>query len=279
MKKLLAFLVLAVMAVPAWSQEPPIAIVLGPRHAHGTPSSVGCAHLAGGNIIIAQPTPDVVVITMTGVTVATGHPFKDSMASLNFDLNQEFKLVFADAVKNKIAKLYMEARVIGLLRAESHCCGIGNAASCADGKCSGHGHKKACGTASHGTACAGISCAGKSLVSVCVQPHGVACGEYLSLNCQEGPLCTLIAPGCYTLHQTFQIMASHPHSILPCHAASAEFAPDALNPLWISYWEPFVGANKRDFGFQVLIRVVPEVIPEIPVDGFPAPVPVPAPSK
>lgn len=278
MKKVLAFLVLAVLAGPASAQEPPLSIVLGPRHAHGTPSAVGCAHLAGGNIIIAQPTPDVVVITMTGVTVATAHPFKDSMAALNFDLNQEFKIVFGETVKNKIAKLYMEARVIGLLRAESHCCGIGNAVSCTTGKCGGHG-KKNCGTASHGTACAGITCGGKNLVSLCVQPHGVACGEYLSLNCQEGPYCTLIAPGCYTLHQNFQIMAAHPHSILPCHAASAEFAPDALNPLWISYWEPFVGANKRDFGFQVLIRVVPEVIPPPPAGSIPAPELVPAPSK
>ena len=44
-----------------------------------------------------------------------------------------------------------------------------------------------------------------------------------------------------------------------CKAASAEFAPDpALDPLWISYWEPFHGAIKKDFGFQVTVRVVPE---------------------
>ena len=38
-------------------------------------------------------------------------------------------------------------------------------------------------------------------------------------------------------------------------AASAEFAPDpALDPLWISYWEPFHGANKKDFGFKVTLK-------------------------
>ena len=37
---------------------------------------------------------------------------------------------------------------------------------------------------------------------------------------------------------------------------SAEFAPDpALDPLWISYWEPFHGAIKKDFGFQVTLKV------------------------
>ena len=36
-------------------------------------------------------------------------------------------------------------------------------------------------------------------------------------------------------------------------------APDpALDPLWISYWEPFHGAVKKDFGFQVTVKVAPE---------------------
>jgi hypothetical protein len=65
--------------------------------------------------------------------------------------------------------------------------------------------------------------------------------------------------GPYTLHQTFTIAAQHRHSVVPCKAASAEFAPDpALDPLWISYWEPFHGAIKKDFGFQVIIKGAPE---------------------
>jgi len=44
----------------------------------------------------------------------------------------------------------------------------------------------------------------------------------------------------------------------PCKAASAEFAPEqALDPLWISYWEPFHGAAKKDFGFQITLKVAP----------------------
>jgi hypothetical protein len=47
--------------------------------------------------------------------------------------------------------------------------------------------------------------------------------------------------------------------MLPCKAASAEFAPDpALDPLWISYWEPFHGATKKDFGFQITLKVAPD---------------------
>ena len=55
------------------------------------------------------------------------------------------------------------------------------------------------------------------------------------------------------------MQASHPKKLLPCKAASAEFAPDpALDPLWISAFEPFHGAQKKDFGFRVTIKVEPE---------------------
>ena len=63
----------------------------------------------------------------------------------------------------------------------------------------------------------------------------------------------------YTLHQVFHVGVSHAHNLLPCKAASAEFAPDpALDPLWISYFEPFHGASKKDFGFQIILKVAAE---------------------
>jgi hypothetical protein len=68
-----------------------------------------------------------------------------------------------------------------------------------------------------------------------------------------------VVPGKYTLRQFFGVTAAHPRNLWPCKAASAEFAPDpALDPLWISYWEPFHGAAKKDFGFQVILKVAPE---------------------
>ncbi|HXG12408.1 MAG TPA: hypothetical protein VNK04_21810 [Gemmataceae bacterium] len=46
------------------------------------------------------------------------------------------------------------------------------------------------------------------------------------------------------------------------------FAPAALNPAWSSYKEPFYGATKRDFGFQVILKVGPADSPA-PVLGGP----------
>lgn len=216
--------------VPA---EPPVTITLGSRHGHMTPDRIGFTHTGGGNIDVAQPAPDTVVITMTGVAVAGAHPCKDSVASLSFDLSQCFEIAFSKPTVKR-AKLTLEGRVIGLLRS----------------------HKKGGGSAVQGPGCASVSAGDAAILTVCVPPHRIGCGENLSLNCREGPVEVTIAAGQYTLHETFTIAASHPKSIFPCKAASAEFAPDpALDPLWISYWEPFHGAAKKDFGLQITLKV------------------------
>jgi hypothetical protein len=165
---------------------------------------------------------------MTGVAVACGLPFKPSSASMHFDLEQCFEVSFDDP-KIKNAKLSIEGRVIGLLRGGSKGGAAGFSAACAS----------ICGA------------------TLCVEPHGVAACDNQSLNCREEAIVIPSPAGKYTLHQTFAITATHSPG---CgKAASAEFAPDAaLDPLWISHWEPFHGVVKKDFGFQVTIKVSPE---------------------
>lgn len=223
---LAAGLPLAALAADAPAPAgPAVTITLGSRHGHVTPERRGCNHTGGGNIDVQQPSPDTVVITMTGVTVAYAHPFKTSSATMHFDLDQCFEVGFADA-KVKAAKFTVEARVIGLLRGGS--------------KGGSAGFSEAC-----------VSISGGPL---CIEPHGVAGCDNQSMNCRQGPLTLPAFAGKYTLHQSFTISANH---TCGCgKAASAEFAPDpALDPLWISYWEPFHGAAKKDFGFQVTLKV------------------------
>ncbi len=93
-----------------------------------------------------------------------------------------------------------------------------------------------------------------NLVSVCVPTHR-ACNQHsLGVNDHDGPRTIPVAPGKYTLHQTFAIAARSECCF--CKRPSAEFAPDsALDPLWISYYEPFHGVKKDSFGFQVILKV------------------------
>jgi hypothetical protein len=217
---------------PAAPTSPPVSFILGPRHGHVTPLRKGCTHTGAGNIDVAQPSPDTLVITMTGVAVAYGSCIS-AEAAFRFDLEQCFEVSF-DSPKVKKSKLTLEGRVIGLLR--SH-------------------HKG--GSAEYDNACASVAGGTAGLLSLCVPPHAVAGGENLSVNDHDGPVSVPGIPaGKYTLHQTFALGASAPKCLLPCKAPSAEFAPDpALDPLWISYKEPFHGAAKKDFGFQVILKV------------------------
>jgi hypothetical protein len=217
----------AVLAADA----PTVTISLGARDAKATPIRTGLAHTGGGNIDVQQPSPDTLVVTMSGVAVAGAHPIGDSAAGFDFLLNQEFEVAFTDP-KVKAAKVSIEARVIGLLRSQKH------------------------GHAAIAAAHASVSSGSASAIAVELPGHGAGGGHNVSINDKTGPVSKTIAAGTFNLHQHFGISVTHPHSVLPCKAASAEFAPDpALDPLWISYWEPFHGASKKDFGLQVIVKV------------------------
>lgn len=208
----------------------PVTITLKKRHGHATPLLHGCVHTAGGNVDVQQPTADTIVLTMTGAAVAYCGP-KGASASMTFDLDQCFEVAF-DNPKVKKAKLTMESRVIGVLR--SHVKG---------------------GSAEFCNATAVVSSGPAALAALTLESHSVAGGENLSLNDHDGPVSAPIVAGQFHLCQKFTVTASAPRCLLPCKAPSAEFAPDAINPIWISAHEPFRGIAKKDFGFQVTIKV------------------------
>jgi len=220
-------------AAPAPGPPPPASINLGLRHGHAVPSRCGHSHTGAGNIDIAQSSPDTVTVTMTGVAAAGANPCKDSVATVSFDLCQDFEVRF-DSPKLTRAKLVVEARVIGLLRS-----------ACKGGA-----------TAQEGPGCATVTAGGVPLVRVCAPEHAVARGEKLSINDHDGPYEVPIGPGKYVLHQTFTVSATYPRTWCPGKAV-AEFGSDSgLDKLWISSHDPFSGASKKDFGLQVTLKVV-----------------------
>ena len=211
----------------AGTPAPPVTLILRERHGHVTPNKRKCAHSGGGLIEVVSPTPDTVLVTMSGAVVAN--------SEMRFDLEQLFEISFDDP-KVKKAKLSVEGRVIGLLRG---------------------GHK---GCAEYTDACAHIGAGPVAILHVCVPPHSACNGESLSVNDHDGPKTVPVLPGKYALQQTFTI-AAHGDSYL-CNRPSAEFAPDpALDPLWISYHEPFHGIQKASFGFQILLKIAPYTEP------------------
>jgi hypothetical protein len=215
-------------------------ILLGPRQAQAAPERHGFTHTGAGNIEVTQPAPNIVVVTMTGAAMAGPHPCQDSSASIPFNLEQAFEISFRDP-KVKRAKIVLDAHAVGALRSHSayHC-------------------SNATGSAEVSAARAEILASGAEVASIELTPHAVA-GNDLAINDRVGPLEAAIVPGKYTLRQTFAIAAAHPERVLPASSASAEFAPEpALDPMWLGLGDPFHAAAKKNYGFQVTIKVVAE---------------------
>jgi hypothetical protein len=203
---------------------PPVSITLHERNAQVTPHKGRHAHTGGGLIEVTSPAGDTVLITMSGAVVAD--------AEMRFELEQGFEVNFDDP-KLKKAKVLIEGRVLGLLR----------------GQC--------LGCAEESNASAQVSCPTAGLAGVSLPPRRVCNCDNLSVNDHDGPHAMPVAPGKYTLNQTFAISANSKCCLLK--RPSAEFAPDpAIDPIWINYWEPFHGVKKDNFGFQVILKVVPE---------------------
>ncbi len=221
-----------IIVKPAEPASPSITIKPNGREAKAVPVRCGCARTAGGNIDVSQPAPDTLIVTVTGVALATGHPCKTSNGAMHVDLSQCFAVSF-EKTEIKNPKLTLEGRVIGLLR--THCL---------------------CGGCASESAQAAIAPAHGGEALTLMLPSNMACkGENLSINDHEGPICSPVLCGKYVLHAHFDISATHPAGL--GKAESAEFAPDpALDPLWIDHKEPFHGTAKKDFGFQLTIKVM-----------------------
>jgi hypothetical protein len=220
--------------LPAPTAVPRFAIVLKDRHGQVTPERTHSAHTGGGNIDIAQPRDDLVIITMTGVATAAPDPCRPASAALSFELDQCLTIVPGDPKLTK-GRLTMDATVIGVLRGDKHG-----------------------GSAAVGPGGAAITVGPVSVLGVVFEPHAVAGCENLAINDHKGPVRVTVQPGEYHLVQTFHLNAAHARGFCGT-AATAEFAPDpALDPLWISYTDPFHGAVKKEFGFRVTLRIEPE---------------------
>ena len=222
------------ITINSGAAAPDVSLALGKRDAKVTPCRSGCNHTGGGNIAVTQPSPDTIEVLMTGVAVAHGSPAGPATASLDFILTQCFDVSF-DNPKVKTAKLSIEAEVIGFLRSHKH------------------------GTASESGSAAVTGGAGPVL-AVDVPSHSVGAGQSLGINDKCGPVTLVVPAGSYTLAQTFNVSACMPKVILPCKSPSAEFAPGALDPLWIPAKEPFKGANKDATGFKVIIKVAADQV-------------------
>jgi hypothetical protein len=240
----------ALFVTDAQAQDPAYQIVLRSRHASVMPTRTPNAQTGGGSIVVEQPEPNTIVVTMGGsAVVGSGH--HGSSAGLNFVLEQELEIIPTrrDARPPRIG---MIGRVVGTLQVTDcgHC-------------------GKACGNASQGPATACLSAGEASLLTVAVEPSAVGCAQELAINHREFPVETVAEAGLYHLSGAFRIGAAQGKGVFHRQYAVADFDPaPQLDAFWADALKPFRAVPRNEFGFKLVVRVVEDrpttVAEEIP---------------
>jgi hypothetical protein len=241
----------ALAVAAAYAGDPPPAgpayrIVLRSRRAVVTPARTRQAQTGGGSIVVEEPEPGTVVVTMGGSAVV-GSDCHGSSAGMTFDLDQELEIV-PTRLGVRPPRIGLVGRVVGTLQVTdpSKCC-----IAC-----------KACGTAAAGPAVACLSVADTGLLTVSVPPASVACGQELAINHREGPVEAPAVAGCYHLHGSFRIDVSQEKGVFHRQFAVADFDPSPeLSAFWADALKPFRAVPRSEFGFKFVLRVVEDAAP------------------
>jgi hypothetical protein len=223
---------------------PAYQIVLRSRYAEVNPSKTKDAQTGGGWILVEQPEPNTIVVTMAGSAVA-GSDCHDSSAGMTFNLEQDLDII-PTRKGVRPPRVGMVGRVVGTLQVTD------------PGKCG-----KPCGSAEQGPAVASLTSGESGLLSVSVKPSSVSCCQDSSINFRDGPVEATAAEGCYRLTGSFRIGASQGKGVWNRQAAVADFDPaPQLDAFWADVLKPFRAVPRSEFGFKVIVRVVEDAAPE-----------------
>lgn len=241
---LLSGLAASLAPVALFAADPPpgpaYQIVLRSRTATATPMRSKDAQTGGGSITVEQPEPHTIVVTMGGAAVV-GSDFHASSAGITFDLQQDLDII-PTRKGVRPPRIGMVGRVVGTLVVTD------------PGKCG-----KALGTAEQGPAAACLSTGGASVLSLNVKSATLGSAQESSINHREGPIESPAATGSYRLSGSFSIGATQGKGVWHRQYAVADFDPaPQLDGTWADVLKPFRAVPRRDFGFQLILRVVEE---------------------
>src|SRR5262249_8503991 len=108
----------ALAQVPAPS-GPAYQIVLRSRRAEVTPTKTKDAQTGGGSIVVEQPEPNTIVVTMAGSAVV-GSDFCGSNAGITFNLGQDLEIIPLRA-RARPPRVGLVGRVVGTLQVTEPC--------------------------------------------------------------------------------------------------------------------------------------------------------------
>jgi hypothetical protein len=223
---------------------PAYQIVLRSRHGEAVPVRSGDSQTGGGWVVVEQPEPNTIVVTMGGAAVAGSDVCGGSNAGMTIDLEQDLDIVPTRAGVRPL-RVGMVGRVVGTLQVTD------------PGK-----FCKACGTADQGPASACLALGGTGLLSVHVPASNVSCGQESSVNLRDGPVESVAGVGPYRLSASFRLGVTQGKGVFHRQAAVADFDPaPQFDSFWADALKPFRAVPRRDFGFKIVVRVVEDAAP------------------
>lgn len=217
-----------------------VRLAAGQRSATANTRRSALGYTSAPVIDVSQPHANSLIVSMTGMSAASGLVYEESVAEVSFDLVQNFAIA---TDKPRPVRLTMEAQLIGLFR----------------------GSRDGPGVATSLPADADITAGG-----VCVAHVGFAghthTGKNIQFISERSPAVeAILGPGEYTLNQRFTFRCMHPRKCLRKNVVMAMFGDAGKLPEWVVLLDPSRDLPKnKDFGFKVAIRVDPVPLPPAP---------------
>lgn len=217
---------------------PAYQIVLRSRVGEAAPSTTKDAQTGGGSVIVEQPEPHTIVVTMGGSAVA-GSDYHGSSAAIAFNLEQDLDIL-PTRTGVRPPRVGMVGRVLGTLNVTD------------PGKCG-----KSCGSADQGPATASLIAGDSSILNINVKTATVATAQQLAINYRDGPVESVASAGCYRLVGSFRVGVNQGRGVCHRQYAVADFDPaPQLDAFWADALKPFRAVPRKEFGFKVVLRVV-----------------------
>ena len=215
---------------------PPVRFVIEDRKGTSTTDHHGLNHISGGFIEVTLPSPEIMVITVTGLASAAGNAYQSSHSNIDVNVVQQFRI---EAMQPNVigAKMVMNTQLIGVLRCQ----------------------REGAGMASVGPCNSLVSRNDINLLEAII-PQRTHTGEGNEfINDRSSPQSITVNFGSYTLSEHFRVEAGHPKRWFHKNVATAAFGPDSPRPPeWLSLLDAHRDLPKqRDTGYRVSLRLIP----------------------
>jgi hypothetical protein len=229
---------------PAPAPAPTYTITLKSRHACVTPRTKKLARVDGGFIDVAAPSPQALVVTMTGTAAASSYLGCTGAATAEFELAQQIEITCSDP-SVALVSLSLDSALVGFVRSKGH---AGAAMRLAEVSITPEGWD--------GTP-----------LTLWYPPFGVTGKDGRLCNQHLPPVQDVPMPiGRYVISARFAL-DTQAKGVCDDHSV-ADFSPDTTLPAdWVRNRDPFQGVSKKSFGFTFTLSAAAPSASTAPLAG------------